>query len=97
MRRRKPGEAKVELQRYSDVDKGHGRIEQRTCVLSRDLSGIENAAAWKGLTGLAMVAREVEDLTTHKVIKEIACFIYSGQATTARGLLPNTLRAHWQA
>jgi hypothetical protein len=94
LRRRKPGEAKVELQRYTDVDKGQGRIEQRTCVLSRDLSGIENAAPWKGLAGLAMAAREVEDLTTHKVSKEIAYFIYSGQATTARGLL-TTNRNHW--
>ena len=94
LRRRKPGEAKAELQRYTDVDKGHGRIEQRTCVLSRDLSGIENAAAWKGLAGVAMVAREVEDLTTHKVSKEIAYFIYSRQTTMARALL-TTNRNHW--
>lgn len=94
LRRRKPGEAKAELLRHRDVDKGHGRIEQRTCILSRDLSGIENASDWKGLSGLAMVAREVENLTTHKVTKEIAYFIYSRSTMTAQELLA-TNRNHW--
>ena len=54
LRRRKPGEAKVKLERHTEVDKGHGRIEQRTLVLSRDLSGIENAADWADLSGVAI-------------------------------------------
>jgi predicted transposase YbfD/YdcC len=42
LRRRKPGEAKAEIDRYREVDKVHGHIEQRTCIVCRDLSGIEH-------------------------------------------------------
>lgn len=94
MRRRKPGEPKVALDRYRDVDKGHGRVEQRSCVLSRDLSGIENAQAWAGLTGVALVAREVENLTTKKVTKELAYFLLSDAAATARDVA-KPVRNHW--
>ena len=40
---------------YETVDKGHGRIEKRTYCLSSDLSGLENAADWSGLSGFGMV------------------------------------------
>ena len=41
------------------VDKGHGRIEKRTYYLSSDLSGLENAADWSGLSGFGMVHSHV--------------------------------------
>ena len=94
MRRRKPGEPKVELDRYRDVDKGHGRVEQRSCVLCRDLSGIDNAQAWAGLSGVALVAREVENLTTKKVTKEVAYFLVSNPNANARDVA-QTIRNHW--
>lgn len=94
LRRRKPGEAKVKLERHTEVDKGHGRIEQRTLVLSRDLSGIENAADWADLSGVAMVARQVEHLTSKKITKEIAYFIVSKATATAKDLAA-TIRNHW--
>ena len=94
LRRRLPGEATPKLERFREVDKGHGRIEQRTCVLSRDLSGIENAADWKGLSGVAMVAREVQTVTTGKVSKEIAYFILSKQTASAEDIA-RTIRNHW--
>lgn len=94
LRRRLPGEVKPKLERHKEVDKGHGRIEQRTCVLSRDLSSIENAADWKGLSGVAMVAREVHSVTSGKVSKEIAYFILSKQTATAEDLA-RTIRNHW--
>lgn len=72
LRRRVPGEVKPKLERHKEVDKGHGRIERRTGVLSRDLSGIENAAGWKGLSGVAIVAREVHSVTSGKVSKQTA-------------------------
>ena len=40
---------------YETVDKGHGRIEKRTYDLSSDLSGLEHAADWSGLSGIGMV------------------------------------------
>lgn len=94
LRRRRPGEAKIPVDRYKDVDKGHGRIEQRTCILSRDLSYIENATAWKGLTGVAMVARETENVLSGKVSKEIAYFILSKADATAKDIALK-VRNHW--
>jgi predicted transposase YbfD/YdcC len=95
LRRRKPGEAKVELQRHQDVDKAHGRIETRTCILSRDLSMIENAEDWRGLAGVGMIAREVEHLTSGKVTKELSYFIYSRAEMTAREFAEFS-RKHWR-
>lgn len=94
LRRRKPGEAKVALDRYREVDKGHGRIEQRTCVVCRDLSGITNGQAWAGLTGVALLAREVENLTTKKVSKELSYYILSNADVGARDVA-RTVRNHW--
>jgi predicted transposase YbfD/YdcC len=94
LRRRRPGEPKPKLDRYKEVDKGHGRIEQRTCVLSRDLSLIENAADWPGLSGLGMMAREVQHVTTGKVTKELAYFILSRKVATAQEI-GATIRNHW--
>ncbi len=43
------------------VDKRHGRIEKRTYYhyLFSDLSGLENAANWSGLSGFGMVRSQV--------------------------------------
>ena len=48
-----------EMTTYETVDKGHGRIEKRTYYLSSDLSGLENAADWSGLSGFGMVRSHV--------------------------------------
>lgn len=49
VRRRRAGEAPAEFERFREVDKGHGRVETRTYILSHDLSMIERAADWKDL------------------------------------------------
>lgn len=94
LRRRRPGEAKAELQRSRQVDKGHGRVETRLCYVTHDLSGIEHAADWHGLAGLAMVARQRETLATGKVSKDIAYFIISDRKATAEQI-QKTVRNHW--
>ena len=48
-----------EMTTCETVDKGHGRIEKRTYYLSSDLSGLENAADWSGLSGFGMVHSHV--------------------------------------
>ena len=48
-----------EMTSYETIDKGHGRIEKRTYYLSSDLSGLENAADWSGLSGFGMVRSQV--------------------------------------
>jgi predicted transposase YbfD/YdcC len=94
-RRRRPGEAPApKLDRHRDVDKGHGRIETRVCSLSRDLSGIENAEAWRDLNGIASVLRERVDVISGKTSKEINYYIISDPKATARDV-ERLARGHW--
>ena len=53
------------MAKAQEVDAGHGRIEQRTCWLSRDLSWIENSDKWCALAGIAMV-RSIPHEHEHK-------------------------------
>ena len=48
-----------EMTSYETAHKGHGRIEKRMYCLSADLSGLENAADWSGLSGFGMVHSHV--------------------------------------
>ena len=93
-RRRRPGEAPAKLERHKDVDKGHGRIEMRACVLSRDLSGIEKRDDWKDLSGIASVLRERTDVISGKTSQEISYYIVSDPHATARDV-ERLARGHW--
>ena len=94
-RRRRPGEGPApRLDRHREVDKGHGRIETRVCVLSRDLSGIENAADWKDLTGIASVLRERTDAISGIISNNISYYIISDPKVTARDV-ERLARGHW--
>ena len=94
LQRSRVGEPKVTLDRFKDTDKGHGRIEQRSCYLSRDISQIERAKAWKGLSGVVMMARQRETLSTGKISKEIAYFTISDPTATAQDIA-RVIRKHW--
>jgi len=72
----------------------HGRIETRVCVLSRDLSGIERAADWRDLSGIAMVAREREEVISGKKSREVSYYILSNPTVTAKQLSA-IIRNHW--
>ena len=61
-RRRSPGEEAADVDRYREVDKGHGRIETRVCYVSRDLSGITGRKQWADLSGVAVLLGEREDV-----------------------------------
>ena len=77
-----------------DTDKGHGRIEERRCVFSRDLSWVEEPEKWKDLAGIGMVEATRTSLKTGKVGHERRCYIISNPKTTASSL-NDLVRAHW--
>lgn len=93
-RRRKPGEPAIEMQRHREVDKGHGRLEIRTCVLTHDLSMIERRADWADLAGVAVMLREREDLISGKKSRELSYFILSNAAASAEQVA-GIIRNHW--
>lgn len=93
-RKRPAGETKPPSETYREVDKGHGRIETRSCTLMADLSHIENRSAWAGLTKIAVIARERHHVLSGKTSKELAYFIVSDSKATAKTAL-HTARSHW--
>lgn len=82
----------AELDRHSTIDKGHGRIEERTAWLSNDVHWLRDAEQWAGLSGLVAVQskRTIRGQTT----TERRYFICSGPSTAQA--LGHIIRQHWR-
>lgn len=82
---------------WRDVDKGHGRVETRRCVVSDDVGWLhEQQQHWRGLASVAMVesTREfVNGKRRGEVTVERRYYISSLPADAAR--LGGLVRAHW--
>ncbi len=82
-----------EYEIYKTQEKGHGRIETRTCYVLNEIAFFTDYLAnWKGLKKIFAVVREVEK--DGRVTKEISCYL-SSKNTTAENLLSYT-RKHWE-
>jgi predicted transposase YbfD/YdcC len=75
----------------STTSAGHGRTEQRTCLVITNLDDIRDRELWAGLTtvGLCVRERTVNGKTTH----EMHYFIGSGRLGPRRA--GKALRGHW--
>jgi predicted transposase YbfD/YdcC len=91
---RKLDDPAPELSFSSSVDKGHGRIEERSCWLSHDLSWIDKAAEWSKLSAVAMVERKRQNAATGHESTEVAYFLVSDPHVEARRL-GEIIRDHW--
>jgi predicted transposase YbfD/YdcC len=82
-----------EYETYKTIEKGHGRIEKRTCFVLNNVEYFTDyMAEWKGLTKIFAVRREV--LKGEKKTEEMSCYL-SSKNTTAEKLLSYS-RNHWQ-
>lgn len=82
-----------EYETFTTLEKGHGRIEKRTCYVLKDIEFFTDyLAEWKGLKKIFAVKREVEK-DNEKTI-EISCYLSSKNATA--GELLSYKRKHWQ-
>jgi predicted transposase YbfD/YdcC len=80
----KDGEYEV----FSTIEKGHGRVEKRTCYVLNDIAYFTDyLVAWKGLSKIFAVKR------VGKKSEETSCYL-SSKNTTAENLLSYT-RNHW--
>lgn len=78
----------------TETDSGHGRVEERRCQLSHDLSWIERASQWRGLSAIAKLERRRENKATGATSHETSYYLVSSADATAAQV--NTLiRAHW--
>lgn len=84
-----------QLERFQEVDKGHGRLEIRTVEICRDLDWITTSNRWTGLSFVARIVRERTVLTSHKTSTETAYYIGSDPTATAEAVA-DSIRRHWQ-
>jgi len=78
----------------SETTKGHGRVEERTVHVCRDLSFLTTANRWPGLALVAMVVSTRTDRSTGKFSTERRYYI--GSDTTASAVkIAKVIRRHW--
>ena len=74
-----------EYETFTTIEKGHGRIEKRTCYVLNDIEFFTDyLAEWKGLKKIFAVKRTVEK--NGKISEEISCYL-SSKNTSAENLL----------
>ena len=79
------------VRQYTSKEEGHGRKEERSCVVIQHVAGIHGRQAWPGLTTVGMCCRErtVKGTTT----TEVNYFIGSRRMGARR--YAQALRSHW--
>ena len=83
----------LETPNYSKtVEKGHGRVEIRECIISEEIGWMENKEEWKGINGIGAIYHVIEE-NGHKS-KQSHYFIYSCKGLTAKQVMQHK-RSHW--
>jgi len=83
---------------FRDINKGHGRIEERETFVMRDLSSIRSVGRWTNMSYIAAIKRTVTKLNPKQYQKAVTVetefYIGSQKGITAQkcGAL---IRAHW--
>lgn len=81
------------FKKATTVDKGHGRVETRTCWQTDDIGWFEDRDKWAGLRSVCMVESVVYDMATDTTTSETRFFISSLPVDPKRAL--EAIRAHW--
>lgn len=75
------------------TDIGHGRIEQRICIATSELTFLDVADEWKGLQSIAKIISERTDKRSGKQTVETRYYISSLPA--APSVINKAVRSHW--
>jgi predicted transposase YbfD/YdcC len=80
------------VRQFAMTEEGHGRREERSCVMVRRVAGIRDRGLWPGLTTVGMVRRErtADGRTTTE-----ACYFIGSRRMGARRYA-QALRGHWR-
>lgn len=81
------------FKKATTVDKGHGRVETRTCWQTDDIGWFEDRDKWTGLRSVCMVESKVYNAATDNTTVETRFFISSLPVDPKRAL--EVIRAHW--
>ncbi len=85
------GTNREELATYSDVDKGHGRIETRTCTLSTDIKWLEDHFLWKDLHCII----EVQSIRIQGRVESKENRYYLSSMSSDPKTIAHAIRSHW--
>lgn len=77
---------------YRTIEKGHGRIESRTCVISEEIGWLNGKDDWRGINGIGVIYCEVEE--KGQKLKQNHYFIFSCKGLTAKELMRHK-RSQW--
>jgi predicted transposase YbfD/YdcC len=86
------------VDRHTDVDKGHGRIEERRCLVSAAIDWMDGERRFPGeyrfpkLAAIAMIETKAETKAGTRTERR---FYITSRAMTAK-VLGEAVRAHWQ-
>ena len=86
------------VDRHTDVDKGHGRIEERRCLVSAAIDWMDGERRFPGecrfpkLAAIAMIESRVETKAGARTERR---FYITSRAMTAKGF-GEAVRAHWR-
>ena len=86
------------LERFSDVDKGHGRIEQRDVTVAREVDWLGGDRRFPGelrLPGVVAIVK-VESRTQLKDRCRLDTRFYISSATASAETLAKAIRGHWR-
>lgn len=77
---------------HKTVEKGHGRIESRICVISEEIGWLCQKDEWAGIQGIGAIYSIIEE--NGKKSKQNHYFIYSCKGLSAKEILKHK-RSHW--
>lgn len=77
---------------YKKVEKGHGRIETRRCVISEEIGWLNSKDDWMGLNGIGAIYSTVEE--KGNISEQSHYFIYSCKGINAKQIMEHK-RQHW--
>lgn len=77
---------------YKTVEKGHGRIEIRECIISEDINWLHNKSEWNRLYGIGAIYCRIEE--NGNKTKQSHYFIYSCRGLNAQQIM-RYKRSHW--
>ena len=82
------------LETAQTMEKDHGRIEKRECIISKDIDWLDPEGNWKNLAGIAKITSTTEMLSTGVVESSEQYLIFSARDLDAAQVL-DARRAHW--
>jgi len=78
---------------HQTLEKGHGRLEKRSCEVLHNLRWIEGKEEWKDLRTIVKISSERTILASNQVSQEVRYFICN-QEFSAEKIL-EAVRSHW--